>query len=162
MLKRPSSVFLQGASMTFWSSLQKMRKTRKTKTGYFEVLFSITPVQKLKTPMSHTFLESSGCQLSHGVTHLGSTITISECPVMLVSEHKKLWWRQIKKFDATVFGHGLFKYLASYYPKFLGMMTFKSFGVPEPSKVRWSWKVFKEIGVFRPEIWMKSQLFHGI
>ena len=48
---------------------------------------AITPVQKLRTPISHTFLESSGRQLSHGATHIGSTT--SECWV-IVGNTKKI------------------------------------------------------------------------
>ena len=42
---------------------------------------AITPVQKLRTPISHTVLELSGRQLSHGATHIGSTT--SECWVIV-------------------------------------------------------------------------------
>ena len=59
---------------------------------------AITPVQKLRTPITHTFLESSGRQLSHGATHIGSTT--SECWVIVGNTKKYIFlcfWVSVRK-----------------------------------------------------------------
>ena len=63
---------------------------------------AITPVQKLRTPISHTFLESSGRQLSHGATHIGSTT--SECWVIVGNTKKYIFlrfWVSVRKKNSS-------------------------------------------------------------
>ena len=63
---------------------------------------AITPVQKLRPPISHTFLESSGRQLSHGATHIGSTT--SECWVIVGNTKKYIFlcfWVSVRKKNSS-------------------------------------------------------------
>ena len=63
---------------------------------------AITPVQNFRTPITHTFLESSGRQLSHGATHIGSTT--SECWVIVRNTKKYIFlrfWVSVRKKNSS-------------------------------------------------------------
>ena len=97
---------------------------------------AITPVQKLRTPISHTFLESSGRQLSHGATHIGSTT--SECWVIVGNTKKYIFlrfWVSVRKKNSS--GRRSDNIDAS--------------GLPNSSSESWRPEDSENVGVF--EIW---------